>query len=288
MNKLFLLLILIAPISINAQTSVPSTFFPKIEGWNLDDTSKIYSGDNLWNIIDGAADNFLKFSFEEMQMVNYTRPDSSYIVVESYKHATPDYAFGIYSQERPNKGNYMKAGTEGYEEPGMLNFFTSNYYIKLRSVKTDDYVQQAIRKIAQGIASRINSTEGFPEILKSFPGEGKVDHSEKFVAKNFLGYSFFENVFQANYDVDANSFNVFLVKRDDAAQIDEILTHYYSLLKKSFKKNIENMYNVKDPYNGNITLIVKGNVLGGIYNLDNSKLRKHYTELLNKSMLNEK
>lgn len=138
------LLIILTSISIyfgNAQ-SPGSSLFPKITDWKLSEPG-IWGPHNLYTPINGAADMFLSYNFEEMQAADYST-DSNYISVEVYRHKTPIDAFGAYSQERPDRDIYSDIGVQAYSEDTYIHLLANRYYIKIRTANSDDKSRPAM------------------------------------------------------------------------------------------------------------------------------------------------
>lgn len=97
------LLIGLAELSpaLNAQT----TSGLEIEGWAIVGKIAVYSPKTLADYIGDAAELYLNYDFRELTVAEYRNADSATVVVEIYRHGSPRSAFGIYSQERPAKGN---------------------------------------------------------------------------------------------------------------------------------------------------------------------------------------
>lgn len=104
---------------------------PIPSGWQLKNQPVIYTPDNLWDYIDGAADLFYRYQFKNLQVVYYTDSAGDYITLELYDQSSPLYAYGVYSQERPEKTNFLDIGTEGYAEPGIINFLIDDFLYKI-------------------------------------------------------------------------------------------------------------------------------------------------------------
>lgn len=271
------LLLLTMLIMVKAQTD--AKLFPDLDGWKKPDTLSTYSSDNLWNIINGAADGYLLYDFEEMTVGDYTKPDG-YITLEIYRHHTPEDAFGIFSQERPTKANYIKLGSQGYQEDANLNFFAGRYYVKIRCSGKSDAEAKSVRTLAQTIAQIIDPGSKIPSQIALFPMEGKVSNSEQYININFLGYSFLKNAFVASYLVKGTTFNIFIISNNSPELSKSMLE---SILKNNGKtpgKLQPGIFDIKDKYNGNMKLLWKGKYLCGIYNTSNSQIMQDYIALL--------
>src|SRR5512141_754220 len=90
----FILLLLF----VVAHSQDSPTPFPGLDGWTMAVEETVYNPDNLWDLIDGAADVYLEYNFVDLHLCRYQQGDKE-IRVELYKHATREDAFGIYAQE---------------------------------------------------------------------------------------------------------------------------------------------------------------------------------------------
>jgi hypothetical protein len=257
-----------------------SAFFPNLEGWKKPDSLSNYTADNLWDIINGAADGYLLYDFELMTMGDYTQPDGKYITLEIYRHQSPEDAFGIYSQERPSKATYNDVGGQGYQEDANLNFFADRYYVKIRcSGKTEGEIK-AVRNLGETIANQIDPSSKLPVQLALFPQEGKIPNSEQYINQNFIGYSFLKNAFIANYNVKGTLFNIFIISNNTADDAKAMLTSFLKNNGKELSNLQPGIFDVKDKYNGTMKLIWKGKYLCGIYNTADAKIMQDYVALI--------
>ncbi|MDD8013312.1 MAG: hypothetical protein PHX05_07535, partial [Acidobacteriota bacterium] len=110
-----------------------AAFLPELEGWRKSGSAETFVPGNLYEHIDGAAENFLAYGFEKLAVQSYANRDRQALTAEIYFHGTPENAFGIYSSEKPLAGNYIRVGGQGYEEEGLLNFVSGACYVKLNS-----------------------------------------------------------------------------------------------------------------------------------------------------------
>jgi hypothetical protein len=244
--------------SLSAQAPIPDTtqLFPEIKNWVRGEI-KHYTSDNLYQPIDGAADLFLRYNFEEMQSASYTA-DSNYISVEIYRHATPDDAFGIYSQERPRKEIYFNIGIQGYKEYDYINFLSGRCYVKLRCAQANQASLQTMETIAKKIAEKVSDQSVFPKIFSALPTEGRIKYSEKYIALDILGYSFLHSSFEAEYQRGSKNFTLFILRGTDENDVIEMMRAYFKHLKEPISDFPDGMYEVSDKYNGRIGLYKVG------------------------------
>ena len=186
--------------------------FPEVRGWKPSGEPQTFLPDNLYEYIDGGADLYLSYDFQDLEVLEYQNEQKATVTVEVYRHKTPYDAFGVYSQERPPGAAFLAVGAQGYRGEDFLNFFAGPYYVKISAYKAGAEVREVLISFAKKVAENLAEKGELPSILKSFPTEGKVANSEKFVARKFLGYSFLHSVFTADYVVSGKKFQVFMIE----------------------------------------------------------------------------
>ena len=253
--------------------------FPEITGWKQSGEVQTFLPKTLFEYINGAADLYLMYDFQELKVAEYLNEKKASVIVDVYRHKTPTHAFGIYSQERLSDANFINIGAQGYVEKNVLNFLTGSYYVKLNSFNTGVEDEEILLNFAKKVAENLGEKGRLPSILSSFPEEGKKKNSEKFINKNFLGYSFLYSAFTADYELSGKKFKLFVIEGADQKECKDMIQKYLQQT-KSLEKNIaEGRYTISDPYHGEIFLHWKGKYIWGILNLNEVSLRSKYLKL---------
>ena len=173
--------------------------FPAVDGWKPAGQPQVFSPDTLYDYINGGSDLYLKYDFEELQVVEY-RKDAMSVSVEVYRHRDADHAFGIYSQERVPSAAFLPLGAQGYYENAACNFIQGGYYVKLSSDHTGADDREILLAFARRISQALPAQSALPAALSAFPPDGKRRNSEKFIAKDFLGYAFLHAGYLVDYE----------------------------------------------------------------------------------------
>ena len=248
--------------------------FPAVDGWTLAGQSQAYSPDTLYDYIDGGSDLYLKYEFEELQVVEY-RTDKMSVSAEVYRHRDADNAFGIYSQERVPSADFLALGAQGYYETAVCNFIQGGYYVKLSSENTGPDDREILLAFARRISQVLPAQFALPAVLSAFPSEGKTSNSEKFIAKDFLGYAFLHSGFITDYDRSGQKYQLFVISGDSPDDTRAMLEQYLKQLKQ--ETNLaEGAYQVKDPYHGEMALFWKGKHIWGTLKVADPGLRSAY------------
>lgn len=262
---------------------MPSAFaqpysFPELRGYKTESRYPVYTAESLWDFIDGAADGYLAFGFENVHVREY-RKGKKVIKAEIYRHKDKNNAFGIYASERSPSFRYLNLGSQGYTtEDGSLNFFKDRYYVKLRTYSEDQKIINDLEKLAVRIADMLPGDPSIPSLLSEFPEIGKVRYSEMFINKDVLGHGFLEGAFSARYELEGASFVIYLFEKSGTEKATECVSAYLQKTGMEPDESQEGKYMLRDGYNGTIFLSWKGNRIVIIEGLakDQSALAERY------------
>jgi hypothetical protein len=261
--------------------------FPEVTGWKQSGEIQTFTPKTLYEFINGAADLYLMYDFQELKVGEYQNGKKASITVEVYRHKTPTYAFGIYSQERLPRANFINVGAQGYVEEEILNFIAGPYYVKITGYKTESGGQEVLISFAKKVVENLGEKGTLPTLLNSFPQEGKLKNSEKFIAKNFLGYSFLHSAFTADYDLSGGKFKLFIIE-NDPKECKNIIQKYLEQTGKTEKRGTEGRHLISDPHHGEINLYWQGRYIWGTLSLTNPDLRLKYLKLIEKGLQKRK
>jgi hypothetical protein len=257
--------------------------FPPLTGWTVTVDTVFYTPDNLYDLIDGAADVYLSYGFEKVYLADYGSGDGTEVRVELYRHNSTVNAFGIYSQERKPDYHFVAMGAQGYEDEGILNFLTGVYYVKLATHGAGPGVRRSLRAVAHAIARHLLQDTLLPSPLALFPTYGKITNGETYVADNFLGYGVLHSAYIAQYKGE-KPFQMFIIPCESSAAARAMLEAYLKAVKQPAGRDGDGVMMVKDPHNGPVGLVLKGRTLAGILNIGDDRRREQEARRLEKGL----
>jgi hypothetical protein len=239
---------------------------PRLPDWKPAEEARMYDPASLFEYIDGAAEAYISYDFKELVVGDYLHGASkATMTVEIYDMGTPLDAFGIYSAERSPESRFLAIGAQGYKEEGSLNFLMGRYYVKLLSYEGGGRTEAYLDSYAAAIASKIKDPAALPILLKAFPEEGRVANSEKYVARNFMGFKFLNRGYEASYKRDAQEFAAFVIEARSAEERAAILKQFVDQFAKSGSVGKSGAgYRIKDAYLKNIFVAPAGVFLCGV------------------------
>lgn len=194
--------------------------------WTLGGEVRLFDKENLYDLVNGQAESFFAYAFEQVAVQTYQNVEGTTLHVEIWRLATPADAFGLFSSYRG--GLPVDLGNEGDTDPGRrLDFWQDRYNVRLFAVQpVDDAILMAF---AQAIAAELPEGGGQPELLRRLPVVGLVERSPIFFrdeisiqnrlwlgGENLLGLNAKTDAVLARYDLEGTAADLLLVQYDDA------------------------------------------------------------------------
>jgi hypothetical protein len=195
----------------------------ELPGWSLVTEPEHYEADNLWEYINGQADFFIDYGFVRVDAAEYRNDqESSSVVLEVYRMGRPQEAFGIFAAERTRDDRPLEIGAEAYLGANVLGFWQGEQYVKITSFDEGSATEQLLIGLAEEISSRIPGQERELETLLLFPEEGRVEASERFIPKNFLGQPYLTDAYRTDSTYHGEEVQLFIV---DTGSPEEARSH---------------------------------------------------------------
>jgi len=171
-------------------------------GWTRAPKLTMYSPSNLWEYIDGAAEQYLSFEFQDLATATYARTGGGSATVEIYRMLDAVHAFGIYAQEVSPSSARAAVGVEGRAGKNSLKFWSNAFYVKVVAAPGGAVSQADLLALAKAVAAGLGDPGAPPAQLAWFTRSalaGLLADSIRFVPADALGQSMFANAFEAKY-----------------------------------------------------------------------------------------
>jgi len=278
-RKAFLAGILFSVLS--GSSAAQEITWPVVSGFKLITKYPVYTPDNLWDFINGAADGYNALGFQDLHVAEYKK-GKDVIKLEIYRHSDHTMAFGIYASERSSSFRFMNLGAQGYKTGGSVNFFTGNHYVKIRTHSEKAKTLHAAESLAMRVADMLGGDNKMPELLTEFPDDGRKVNEETFINENVLGHQFLNKAFRASYGPDNDNFDIYLLKPGTEQEAFAAAEKYLSTAGIEPDRKEEGKYVFTDGYNGTIFLSWKDNMIVIISGLakDQTDLADQYTSAI--------
>ncbi len=205
-----------------------------LPGWSRVKEPHRYGQADLWEYIDGAAEAYLAFGFQELATGRYARAGTDLeMTVEIFRMADSVSAFGIFADQRPASCDDVRAGAEGCYAGGMLAFWSGPYFVKLTAFKDSPQIRDTIGALGSAVATGLGNPGAKPAQLDWFPPKGLVPQSARYVPKDVLGQAFLANAFEARYADGSKNAKLTVIAFDSAEAAGRALAGYRTFIEST-------------------------------------------------------
>jgi len=266
-------------IFLSIYTFTTAADFPEIKGWTSTSEVTHYTPENLWEYINGAADQFLDYEFQFLRSREF-KSDTTSVTIDIYDMGTPLNAFGMYTTERPIEYTPIRIGVESIiSPPSQCLLLQGQYYVKVYAFE-GEITENSGKSLLTSLADGLPGENNFTQEIAMLPVEGRISGSEGFVLEGYLGLSELNGcVFACYKDKEGKEFHYFYVILPSNDNFD-------ALAKKLSEKWTETQLDGntvlyrKIPYQGITGLIhLKKGVLGVSEASDESELLRRLKPL---------
>lgn len=210
-----------------------------VPGLQLDDSPNTYSGEELFQMINGGASIYHEYGFRQVLDATYTDGHRQTIRLEIFQMASPASAYGMYTFKTSGQGQELSIGQEALLRDYYLNFWKGDMLVTVIGMDAEEETVKDVVALAKAVSERIACTGEQPklaELLRSEPH----GFSQSTYVRGPLGlkdhYIFdTKNIFQVQEGmigtVDACQVFVFRYKDDD--ECTETFEHVTEMLAAS-------------------------------------------------------
>lgn len=243
---LFLLLIIAISIYVKGQHYDPTIFSPDVSKYqrntggntpDLIDTNlskdwkpmsevEFYNVDNLYEKINGKAEQYLDYDVVGLQTVTFINQDGKkFVDLYVYDMGEPINAFGIFSALRYPDELSIDLGQGGYRSDGYF-FWKGRYYTQISLSDLGEDLDRFALKLARSIESQQEELPVELWGLDKFPEKNLMPNSIQYLKKQGLNLSFLDDVYTATYEKEGIEITAFLTKKKDELKAGGIFESY--------------------------------------------------------------
>jgi len=169
-------------VKINPEISLGS----EASGWKWDEKEMKYNSKTLFDYIDGAAELYLAYGFQNLTVRRFDKSNQPPITIELFEMASSEDAYGVFSFERQDEAVGIGQGSEF--GGGLLRFWKGKYFVSIYADGGGEEVESAILKMGRATANSIPATGPEPKLVNFIPSKdlGLVDKSVRYLKSHVL------------------------------------------------------------------------------------------------------
>lgn len=168
-----------APASTAAAASnYPSldSYFPasnSISTYATSQPPRTFLHDNLFDFVDGQADTYFAYSFQQLAVQSYQNSDGLTLHVEIWQFAGPADAYGVYTISR--SAVPVAVGVDGSTTPeSRIAFWQDHYYVDVNC--TNQLPQADLEAFAKAVTQALPQGGQRPVLLQRLPTGSLVEN----------------------------------------------------------------------------------------------------------------
>lgn len=162
--------------------ATPAGFFqklpPELDGWKKQSQYTVYTPANLSNYIDGGAELYNSYNFQNLLAVKYTRGTDEEIAIDLFEMGNSADAFGVFAHSRETMDS--RIGQECEYSSGLLTFWQDRYYVSILTFPETKDKKETVLKLGALIAREIGRKGARPAITGLLPPAGLVPESVRY------------------------------------------------------------------------------------------------------------
>ncbi|MEW5814096.1 MAG: DUF6599 family protein [Spirochaetota bacterium] len=148
------------------------------DGWKPAAGDEYYNRKNLYDYINGGAELYLSYGFNQLVSRIYSKPDQPDIIVDLFDMGTSENAYGVFSYSVETTDQSLGQGCQQTE--GALLFWKDRYLVSILAWPETKESKEAVFKLAKIIEAGIPDEGPLPEILSFLPREALKEESIRY------------------------------------------------------------------------------------------------------------
>ena len=146
-----------------------------VPGWTPVDGAQVFDRENLYDLVNGQADSFFVYGFEQVQVQTYEGAAGGELRVEIWQMDSAANAYGLYTMLR--SGQPVSIGNSGDADPGRrVDFWQDQAFVRVFSLAPEEAA--TLEAFADQVSSALPSGGERPQLIERLPQEGRVEGSE--------------------------------------------------------------------------------------------------------------
>ncbi len=279
-------------VTVEAFSGAPEmkSFVPREtpDGWVSKGDPQVLTKDTLFEHIDGQADLFLQYGFQQSVFTTYRKDNSSKgkIELDIYDMGNVLEAFGVFSRFRQGD-RPAGIGLDSYVEGHYALFYKGKYFVVIQAGGS---TPSGLEQLARTIGAKITDSSPAPKEIGYFPNTGLKRGSIEYYPQGLMGRQFLKRGFRATYLVPDKSggkpearaegpdSSLFLAIFDNTEEAEGALKTFKEDLAKKGSAAVAvgtapGFDSVKgaDPYQGKLIMVHKGQYLAGAAGFEEDK-----------------
>lgn len=228
-----------------------------VPGWSQKGDARSYEADNLFEYMDGNAEGYLIYGFQNMHGVTCEKGEVT-LVIDISDFGDDDSSYGMFSANRDPRQPGTKLGMGGQIVPRRAVFTKGRYYVEIAANPEGDFTA-TLQQWTAALEKSVDGATTPPAALGWFPKD-KLQ-SLRLVPESVLGIRLLKRGYVGQYEFG----KAFVVQDDAGGAVMQKLRARFGDFKPATVG--EEAFQVTDQYLGRLCIFRKGRFIAGYANV---------------------
>ena len=235
-------LLLFSGIQVQTSVSNIKSLLPlaeEIPDWSPEDESQIVVGDDLYLLINGGAEIYQEYGFNQALYQTFADTQDNRINLEIYEMKDPVAAYGMYTFKTKTTGDQLDVGADGWMSSYYLNFWKGPYVVTLIGLDEKENISDELTRIARIQEAKIQAASIRPHIISYLPERDLLPNGLTYIRGNLAlvnQYPFAtQNIFNCTEGVhgDYPGYSIFIFEYMDSDEAQTWFQFSKDFIRKS-------------------------------------------------------
>jgi hypothetical protein len=157
--------------------AIPAAAFAP--GWAVSGALRTFTGQDLFNQIDGGAELFLEFGFAQLRLQAYAR-DKAELTLGAYEMESAAAALGVYLMKMGRETPFPEIAARNSGEEAQITIVKGRYFVQVDNLGDVPASKAEAAALANAFLAGV-SAETAQTPLDALPAKGKVPGSERLI-----------------------------------------------------------------------------------------------------------
>jgi len=167
----------LCPGILLGQAPIPEAGFAP--GWTKAGPTRTFTGQDLFNQIDGGAELFLEFGFIRLRLQAYAKGRAE-LILNAYEMEGPASALGVYLMKMGREAPFPEINARNSSEDLQLTMVKGRYFVQVDNLSEATAPRSEAAALANAFLAGVADESG-PTPLDRLPAGGRVPGSERLV-----------------------------------------------------------------------------------------------------------
>lgn len=205
--------------------------------WERDGSPQEYSGDALYEYINGGAEIYHDYGFKQVVVQDFKDRNGNSISLEIFEMEDTESAFGIYTFKTRSEDKKVPLGSDGQLSDYYLNFWKGNLLATITGFDEDEKTIKGLLELARAVDAKIMISGERPRLVSVLPEEGLFPTSIKYFQGNlglYNSYPFFtKDVFHLEEGVKGDyegGYSIYVINsiksENNQKKFEDVMKHF--------------------------------------------------------------